>query len=385
MSTLSSTSHISPGEILALYCVFRVSTVVVFTPCVWSQVLVVVHHSANRLWNCEESLPEAKAVQGPVSRPAAQNGSFTSYSAVFTFEQGLLLLSLLCRVHLTTSWTRVRGVNPEHMEKSQILLRCAQVDNRVQSLAELYDGPQPSDMCDLLEGEQFFAGFERGLDSQHRSEGLVQVSDGLFFSCCSHLLVSHRETGLRGGKTVLCVLLQPEEPEGGLHLCSGGSYRTCEGPGEKISHQPTTVSFYRGEIPGDLPEELARKRKGHDNQWLATLPVKLPAADSENGFLVENSQHPPLNLGDPESGYLTESNLLSISLQIGQDWRVVGINLGLSYEELDPHPVQKQGQPGSPGARHAVSLGQRAEKGRAGRRVEAGERHDREREEGPGR
>lgn len=59
------------------------------------------------------------------------------------------------------------------------------------------------------------------------------------------------------------------------------------------------------------------------------------AADSENGFLVENSQHPPLNLGDPESGYLTESNLLSISLQIGQDWRVVGINLGLSYEELD--------------------------------------------------
>lgn len=50
------------------------------------------------------------------------------------------------------------------MEKSPILLLCAQVDNRVQSLAELYDGPQPSDMCDLLEGEQFFAGFERGLD-----------------------------------------------------------------------------------------------------------------------------------------------------------------------------------------------------------------------------
>lgn len=59
------------------------------------------------------------------------------------------------------------------------------------------------------------------------------------------------------------------------------------------------------------------------------------AVDSENGFFLENSQHPPLNLGDPESGYLTESNLLSISLQIGQDWRVIGINLGLSYEELD--------------------------------------------------
>lgn len=39
-----------------------------------------------------------------------------------------------------------------------------QVDGRVQSLSERYDGPQPSDLCDLLEGEQFFAGFERGLD-----------------------------------------------------------------------------------------------------------------------------------------------------------------------------------------------------------------------------
>lgn len=37
---------------------------------------------------------------------------------------------------------------------------------------------------------------------------------------------------------MLCVLLQPEEPERGLHLCSGGSYRTCEGPGEKISQSP---------------------------------------------------------------------------------------------------------------------------------------------------
>lgn len=50
---------------------------------------------------------------------------------------------------------------------------------------------------------------------------------------------------------------------------------------------------------------------------------------------MEEPQYPPLNLGDPESGYVTEANLLSISLQIGQDWRVIGINLGLSYQELD--------------------------------------------------
>lgn len=40
----------------------------------------------------------------------------------------------------------------------------AQVESRMQSLTEHYDGPQPSDLCDLLEGEQFFAGFERGLE-----------------------------------------------------------------------------------------------------------------------------------------------------------------------------------------------------------------------------
>ena len=50
---------------------------------------------------------------------------------------------------------------------------------------------------------------------------------------------------------------------------------------------------------------------------------------------MEDYQYPPLNLGDPESGYLTEANLLAISLQIGQDWRTIGINLGISYQELD--------------------------------------------------
>lgn len=36
------------------------------------------------------------------------------------------------------------------------------------------------------------------------------------------------------------------------------------------------VSFYRGEVPSDLPEEVARKRKGPDSQWMATLPLRLP-------------------------------------------------------------------------------------------------------------
>lgn len=64
-------------------------------------------------------------------------------------------------------------------------------------------------------------------------------------------------------------------------------------------------------------------------------PQGLNSEGGSNGMDWEQPQYPPLNLGDPESGYLTEANLLAISLQIGQDWRSIGINLGISYQELD--------------------------------------------------
>lgn len=110
---------------------------------------------------------------------------------------------------------------------------CAQVDSRLQSLSALYDGPQPSDLCDLLEGEQFFAGFERGLDIS-TGPALRLRSRMRLRLCAAHsLLVSCRETRLCGGKTVLRVLLQPEEPQRSLHLCSRGSDGSCQGAGEQ--------------------------------------------------------------------------------------------------------------------------------------------------------
>uniref|UniRef100_A0A8C4GQH5 P53-induced death domain protein 1 n=1 Tax=Dicentrarchus labrax TaxID=13489 RepID=A0A8C4GQH5_DICLA len=189
-------------------------------------------------------------------------------------------------------------------DPSQVMLQCLpsnKVDSRVQSLSEQYDGPQPSDLCDLLEGEQFFAGFEKGLDISTESP-----------DCVGGRLRFEFYSSLKNLKEV--------------YICPAQGQK---GP---VRGQ---VSFYRGEIPNNLPEEVARKRKGDDSQWLATLPLRLPALNSENNFIMEELQYPPLNLGDPESGYLTEANLLSISLQIGQDWRAIGINLGLSYQELD--------------------------------------------------
>ncbi|CAJ1056562.1 p53-induced death domain-containing protein 1 [Xyrichtys novacula] len=189
-------------------------------------------------------------------------------------------------------------------DPSQVMLQCLpanKVESRVQSLSEQYDGPQPSDLCDLLEGEQFFAGFERGLD------------------------ISSERPDCVGGR--LCFVFYSS-------LKNLKEVYICPAQGQKGPVRGQ-VSFYRGEIPENLPEEVARKRKGQDSQWLATLPLKLPALNSENHFIMEDLQYPPLNLGDPESGYLTEANLLSISLQIGHDWRVIGINLGLSFQELD--------------------------------------------------
>lgn len=188
-------------------------------------------------------------------------------------------------------------------DPKQVILQCLpanKVENRVVSLSQQYEGPQPSDLCDLLEGEQFFAGFERGLDvNADRPDCVEGRLSFVFYS----RLMNLKE----------------------VYVCPA------QGQDEPVRGQ---VSFYRGEVPVDLPEEVARKRKGHDSQWLATLPLRLPALNSEKAHL-EDYQYPPLNLGDPESGYLTEANLLAISLQIGQDWRTIGINLGISYQELD--------------------------------------------------
>lgn len=127
-----------------------------------------------------------------------------------------------------------------------MLTLLSQVDSRLHSLSEQYDGPQPSDLCDLLEGEQFFAGFERGLDisaglkSWFRSPLYSQRGVIMCWVCvrngkmtCSCFL-SSRETRLCGGQTVFCVLLQPEESERSLHLCSSGSEGASEGTSKTL-------------------------------------------------------------------------------------------------------------------------------------------------------
>ncbi|PNI26817.1 PIDD1 isoform 9 [Pan troglodytes] len=42
----------------------------------------------------------------------------------------------------------------------------------------------------------------------------------------------------------------------------------------------------------------------------------------------------PLNLGDAETGFLTQSNLLSVAGRLGLDWPAVALHLGVSYREV---------------------------------------------------
>ncbi|XP_049993691.1 p53-induced death domain-containing protein 1 isoform X2 [Alexandromys fortis] len=97
------------------------------------------------------------------------------------------------------------------------------------------------------------------------------------------------------------------------------------------------VSFYRGSLPVEVPQEAeaARQRKGTDALWMATLPIKLPRLRGPQGSgQGTDFSLMPLNLGDAETGFLTQSNLLSVASRLGPDWPTVALHLGMPYREL---------------------------------------------------
>ncbi|XP_070813492.1 p53-induced death domain-containing protein 1 [Pituophis catenifer annectens] len=193
-------------------------------------------------------------------------------------------------------------------DPEQVLLQCLpkhKVDPVLKKLHDRYRGPEPSDIVEMFEGEQFFAAFERGISIDADRPDCI---DGrISFSFFSHL------------KNVKEVYITSEVDRNS----------------KAVKGQ---VSFYRGEVPESIPEEITRRRKGPDSHWLATLPIKLPKLKTQvnkqlttpDGFSL-----PPLNLGNAETGYLTQSNLLGIAGRMGADWRIIGLNLGLSYQQLE--------------------------------------------------
>lgn len=193
-------------------------------------------------------------------------------------------------------------------DPEQVLLQCVpkhKVESTVKRLQDRYKGPEPSDLVELVEGEQFFAAFEQGLKLHSERPDCV---DGRICFVFYSRMKNMKE----------------------VYVTSSADRTEKNVKGQ--------VSFYRGSVPEGLPEEVTKHRKGSRSDWMATLPIKLPRANCPNEEQERHRNHqslPPLNIGNPEMGFLTETNLLGVASKIGSDWMKIGINLGLSYQELE--------------------------------------------------
>ncbi|KAM9080282.1 p53-induced death domain-containing protein 1 isoform 2-T3 [Megaptera novaeangliae] len=211
------------------------------------------------------------------------------------------------------AWERLRlhRVNlialQRRRDPEQVLLQCLprnKVDSTLRRLLERYRGPEPSDTVEMFEGEKFFAAFERGIDVDADRPDCVEGR--VCFVFYSHL---------KNLKEVYVTT-------------------TLDRRAQAVRGQ---VSFYRGEVPEEVPEEAgaARQKRGADAPWMATLPIKLPRLrGSEGPGQGAGLSLAPLNLGDAETGFLTQSNLLNVAGRLGPDWPAVALHLGLPYREL---------------------------------------------------
>ena len=68
---------------------------------------------------------------------------------------------------------------------------------------------------------------------------------------------------------------------------------------------------------------------------LSSVTQRLKPRWGENSGPLKGFSFPPLNLGNAETGYLTQANLLSIARRVGADWQTIGLNLGLTYQQIE--------------------------------------------------
>lgn len=68
---------------------------------------------------------------------------------------------------------------------------------------------------------------------------------------------------------------------------------------------------------------------------LLSVTQRLKPRWHENPGPLNGFSFPPLNLGNAETGYLTQANLLSIARRVGADWQTIGLNLGLTYQQIE--------------------------------------------------
>ncbi|XP_020835004.1 p53-induced death domain-containing protein 1 isoform X5 [Phascolarctos cinereus] len=207
--------------------------------------------------------------------------------------------------HVTLELTHLYARFQRRRDPEQVLLQCLpgkKVEPTLKRLQPRYRGPEPSDTVELFEGEQFFAAFERGIDIDADRPDCVEGRIAFVFY-----------SRLKNMKEI--------------YVTSTVDRKTQAVKGQ--------VSFYRGAVPEAVPKEAVQRRKGPDALWLATLPIKLPRLPQGGGQgPLDGLTLASLNLGNPESGFLTQSNLLTVASRLGPDWQSVALHLGLSYPEV---------------------------------------------------
>uniref|UniRef100_A0A8C9UJS7 P53-induced death domain protein 1 n=1 Tax=Spermophilus dauricus TaxID=99837 RepID=A0A8C9UJS7_SPEDA len=195
------------------------------------------------------------------------------------------------------AWERLRlhQVNlialQRRRDPEQVLLQCLprnKVDATLRRLLERYRGPEPSDTVEMFEGEKFFAAFERGIDVDADRPDCVEGR--VCFVFYSHL---------KNVKEVYITTALDREAQA-VRGQVGQQGRRPRSPGQR----PEWV-WGGTELQG---------LKGHGKGARLSLA--------------------PLNLGDAETGFLTQSNLLSVAGRLGPDWPAVALHLGMPFPEL---------------------------------------------------
>lgn len=108
------------------------------------------------------------------------------------------------------------------------------------------------------------------------------------------------------------------------------------------SHASAPRSFFllrrrkegNSSVETDWPDTVLYKTKLYRMFSLFSVTQRLKPRWIENSDPLNGFSFPPLNLGNAETGYLTQANLLSIARRVGADWQSIGLNLGLTYQQI---------------------------------------------------
>lgn len=116
-----------------------------------------------------------------------------SFICILSVEDGLSL-SKMSERNMVGVGTQLWGQTSVSDQTWGHVLSPCQVDSVLKKLQDRYRGPEPSDMVEMFEGEQFFAAFERGISIDM---GMVALSSFLLLP----LLLPSSQACFSGGCT----------------------------------------------------------------------------------------------------------------------------------------------------------------------------------------